>query len=189
MVNLAPRLRALRRQHGLSLEQLAQRTGLTKSFLSKLERAASSPSISTVLKLAQAYDIGVAQLVGQHELSDDESVTVVRRADREPLVGRAGADGNRYEAMAGRRRFKMMNPFVIYPPREKETEATAFPHSGEEFLFVVKGNVEVSVAEHTFVLETGDCVYFDAELPHSVLTVGDENAEVLVVACTKDAGG
>ncbi len=185
MTNLPFRLRALRRQHSLSLEQLAQRTGLTKSYLSKLERAVSAPSISTVVKLAQAYGMGVSQLIGEADLDQDESVCIVRRADRLPLPGHRGQDGYRYEAMAGRRRFRLMNPFIIYPPHEKQEQASTFPHSGEEFVFVVAGRIQVTIAEHSFTLEEGDSVYFDSELPHSVLSLGPEQAQVLAVTCSE----
>ena len=184
MTHLPFRLRALRRQHGLSLEQLAQRTGLTKSYLSKLERAVSAPSISTVVKLAQAYGMGVSQLIGEGDLDQDESVCVVRLHDRTPLSSVAGRSVYRYESLAGRRRFRLMDPFVIYPPRDQQQPAPTFPHGGEEFLFVIQGQVEVTIAEHSMTLETGDSVYFDSELPHSVLSLGDQQAQVLAVTCS-----
>ena len=187
MTHLPFRLRALRRQHGLSLEQLAQRTGLTKSYLSKLERAVSAPSISTVVKLAQAYGMGVSQLIGEGELDQDESVCVVRRHDRMPLPSVAGHSTYRYESMAGRRRFRLMDPFIIYPPHDHQQPAPTFPHGGEEFLFVIQGQVQVTIAEHSMTLEVGDSVYFDSELPHSVLSLGDSQAQVLAVTCS-DAG-
>lgn len=188
MTHLPFRLRALRRQHGLSLEQLAQRTGLTKSYLSKLERAVSAPSISTVIKLAQAYGMGVSQLIGEADVDQDESVCIVRRDERLPLPSHRGQDGGRYEAMAGRRRFRLMNPFIIYPPHEKQAQPTIFPHAGEEFVFVVSGQIQVTIAEHSFTLEAGDSVYFDSELPHSVLSLGKEQAQVLAVTCSERSG-
>src|SRR5690606_10268771 len=84
MQNLPYRLKALRRQQRLSLDQLAQRSGLTKSYLSKLERGVSEPSISTVLKLAEAYDIGISELIGVGEENGD-NVSVVRRHERTPI--------------------------------------------------------------------------------------------------------
>src|SRR3546814_3486568 len=81
MGEISFRLKALRRQYQFSLEQLSQRTGLTKSYLSKLERGVSEPSISTVLKLAQAYEIGVSQLIGTGEGGESEAISVVRRSE------------------------------------------------------------------------------------------------------------
>lgn len=182
MIDLPFRLRALRRQRGLSLEQLAQQTGLTKSYLSKLERGVSEPSISTVLRLSEAYETSVAQLIGTGQDGLDESISVVRADEREPLVRTGVEFGYRYQAMAGKRKVKSMEPFIVHPPRELPVEQTVFPHAGEEFMLVLKGAVEVVVGEKQFTLKTGDSLYFDAELPHSMRTVGRINAEVLVVA-------
>ena len=127
MIDLPHRLRTLRRQQALSLEQLAQRTGLTKSYLSKLERGLSEPSISTVLRLAEAYGVGVSQLVGSDQDAQDELVSLVRVADREALQrGGLGAE-YRYESLAGRRKVKAMEPFVVHPPREFPDAAAVFP--------------------------------------------------------------
>jgi transcriptional regulator with XRE-family HTH domain len=182
MIDLPHRLRTLRRQQTLSLEQLAQRTGLTKSYLSKLERGLSEPSISTVLRLAEAYGVGVSQLVGTDDAAQDEVVSVVRVADREALQRGGLGSEYHYESLAGRRKVKAMEPFVVHPPRDFPDATAVFPHPGEEFLLVLKGAIEVHVGERQFRLETGDSVYFDSELPHRMRTVSRAMAEVLVVA-------
>ena len=98
MIDLPHRLRTLRRQQSLSLEQLGERTGLTKSYLSKLERGLSEPSISTVLRLAEAYGVGVSQLVGGGDgEAQDEVVSLVRVADREVLQRRGLGSEYHYE--------------------------------------------------------------------------------------------
>lgn len=182
MEDLHHRLRALRRQHKLSLDQLAERSGLTKSYLSKVERGLSEPSISTVLKLAQAYDIGVARLLGSAEDGYDESVSVVRSNEREVLTRHGTESEYRYESIAGKRLVKTMDPFIVYPPREHESPLFSLPHAGEEFMFVLKGTVHVYVGEKNFDLNVGDSIYFDSELPHGIRTISEENAAVLVVA-------
>jgi transcriptional regulator with XRE-family HTH domain len=171
MIDLPHRLRALRRQQTLSLEQLAQRTGLTKSYLSKLERGLSEPSISTVLRLAEAYGLGVSELVGTDDAAQEEA-----------LQRRGLGSEYHYESLAGRRKVKAMEPFVVHPPRDFPDATAVFPHPGEEFLLVLKGAIEVHVGERQFRLETGDSVYFDSELPHRMRTVSRAMAEVLVVA-------
>lgn len=186
MQNLPYRLKALRRQRRLSLDKLAQRSGLTKSYLSKLERGVSEPSISTVLKLAEAYGIGIAELMGVGDDSGD-SVSVVRKHERTPLDRPDRDAGYRYEAVAGKRLVKSMDPFIVHPPRENQAAPDSFPHAGEEFMLVLKGTVSITVGGRKFDLETGDSIYFDSELPHKLLTTSAEDAEVLVVATRDDA--
>ncbi len=179
MVNLAHRLRTLRRQRGLSLETLAEQTGLTRSYLSKLERGLSSPSIATILKIADAYGMGTGQLLGDARDSAHEVVCISRAGEREPLSPSSREGTYRYEAIAAQRKVKAMEPFIMYPPREFPDEARS-AHSGEEFLFVLKGQVEVMLGEETIALSIGDSLYFDADLPHRIRTVGRAQAEVLV---------
>lgn len=187
MQNLSYRLKALRRQRRLSLDQLAQLSGLTKSYLSKLERGMSEPSISTVLKLAQAYGIGISELVGSGEENADH-VSVVRFNERTPIDRPDRDAGYRYEAVAGKRLIKAMSPFIVHPPREDQAAPDSFPHSGEEFMFVLKGSVLITVGGREFALDAGDSIYFDSELPHKLRTTGAVEAEVLVVA-TRDESG
>ncbi|MCZ7171474.1 helix-turn-helix transcriptional regulator, partial [Salmonella enterica] len=88
---------------GFSLETLAEQTGLTRSYLSKLERGLSSPSIATILKIADAYGMGTGQLLGDARDSAHEVVCVSRAGEREPLSPSAREGTYRYEAIAAQR--------------------------------------------------------------------------------------
>jgi len=187
MDQLPFRLRALRRQRSLTLDQLAAETGLTKSFLSKLERGMSTPSIATVLKLARAYELGISELINTEGENHDETVSVVRLGERKPLVREGNNLGYRYEAVAGKRLVKVMEPFIVHPPRAYKSDSQLFVHTGEEFLIVLKGSIEVVIGKERQRLNCGDSVYFDAELPHRIRTVSRTNAEVLIVVAQHGA--
>lgn len=180
MQDLANRLRTLRRQRHLTLEQLSQRSNLTKSYLSKLERGVSEPSISTVLKLARAYDIDLSELIGtDQEVAAD--VSIVRAHQRMPLDALSHDKGRHYEAVVGRRTTRAMNPFIVRPPHAERDVVDLFPHAGEEFMFVLNGRVIVHIGTQTCELEAGDSIYFNSELPHRLLSTSAERAEILVV--------
>ncbi|VFR26338.1 Transcriptional regulator, MerR family [plant metagenome] len=182
MIDLPFRLRTLRRQHQLSLAGLAQRTGLTRSYLSKLERGLSQPSATTATKLAEAYGLSADQLLGSGPEGLDEVVSVVRANERKPLVRLGTALGYSYQALAGKRRVRSMQPVLVVPPREFPARQAASPHSGEEFVLVLSGTVEMVVGTRSLRLETGDAVYFDATLHHRMRTLSARDAQVLVVA-------
>ncbi|UVO10916.1 XRE family transcriptional regulator [Mycobacterium sp. SVM_VP21] len=178
-------LRAVRKQRGLTLEGLAERTGLTKSYLSKIERSRSTPSIAVAIKVAQALDVDVARLFS--ERGDEDKIAVDRAAGR-------SADRQRYRAMAANMLGKTMSPFVVRPTghaghRENSDADPLHPaHEGQEFVFVHTGTVELEYGDATLTLNAGDSAYFDASISHRLRSVGPQPAEVVVVAAD-EAGG
>lgn len=164
-------LRAVRRQRGLTLEQLAEQSGLTKSYLSKIERRQSTPSIAVALRVARALDVDVGRL-----FSDDaaeEKITV----DRAPR----GADSGRYRVLASSLLGKSMSPFVVRPTEDPADDPHP-EHAGQEFVFVHAGRVELEYGDQTVALGPGDSAYFDASVSHKIRAVGAKRAEVVVVA-------
>jgi transcriptional regulator with XRE-family HTH domain len=174
------RLKILRKQMNLSLQDLADQTELTKSYLSKVERGLSVPSVAVALKLAKALHVEVDQLFD--DAPSNDAITVVRVADRVPMGHTGDASGSAYEVLAARAGHKRMLPFVIKP--SKDFAVTEFKeHEGEEFLFVHRGKIEMEFATHKVELATGDCIYFNAQIPHRIRSVGAV-AEVLLIVAT-----
>lgn len=175
---LAARIAFLRRQRGLTLDQLASTTGLTKSYLSKLERGLSVPSISTAMRLAQSFDLSVGQLLGENQYAD--AISIVRRAERPSFMRNGSASGYDYELLAGNKRFKSMEPYIMRPPLEFQDDRR-FEHAGQEMIFVISGVIELEYGSASHILHAGDCAYFDAHLAHRSRSLGPAIAEALVV--------
>ena len=95
---LGLRLRNLRRQKGFTLEVLAIKTRLTKSYLSKLERGVKIPSIASILKITKAFGIQIGHLFG--EITNNDSICVVKKNDGKPIVRQGARKGYKYEAIA-----------------------------------------------------------------------------------------
>jgi quercetin dioxygenase-like cupin family protein len=153
----------------MTLEELAAGTGLTKSYLSKVERGQSVPSIAAAMKISRTLDVDVAQL-----FSDDPEMgtfTIERASDH----GTA-----RHHAIAAGMLGKAMSPFVVRPGRQFASHAHP-THPGQEFVFVHAGTVELDHDGRLVELATGDCAYFDAAAPHKLRQVGDDTAVVVVV--------
>ncbi|AAS03374.1 helix-turn-helix domain-containing protein [Mycobacterium avium] len=163
-------LRPVRRQRGLTLEALAAQTGLTKSYLSKIERGQSTPSIAVALKVARALDVDVGRLFSDETAR--EKIAVERAG---------GPGGRRYRVLASSMLGKTMSPFVIRPTEQLADDPHP-EHAGQEFLFVHAGRVELDYGDQTFTLGPGDSAYFDASVSHKVRSVGPEPAEVVAVA-------
>jgi transcriptional regulator with XRE-family HTH domain len=173
------RLKKLRNSHGLTLDELQERTGLTKSYLSKVERGLSVPSISTALKLAEVFGVAVGELFGPAEGGD--AVAVVRRAERRPVGQFGGATAPEYEALSPNLSPNSVEAFLMRPPHTLEDAQQRFEHDGEELMFVIKGRVELVFPDRVVVLANGDSAAFSGHLPHRCRSLGTSRAEVLVV--------
>ena len=165
----------MRKQRWMTLDQLAETASLTKSYLSKIERGTSVPSIATALKLAGSFEMSVGQLLGEEQ--GDESLCVVRRSERKPFICEGSASGYNYEMVAA---FKTMEPVIMRPPFEFEIDQF-FEHVGEEFIFVLSGTIQFELPNRQVVLKVGDAIYFDSHLPHRSRSLGKKLAETLVM--------
>ncbi|KUE90837.1 XRE family transcriptional regulator [Cupriavidus necator] len=184
---IAERLAALRKLNGLTLEELAQRASLTKSYLSKLERGLSSPTIGTVLKLAEALDATVDQLIAKPQRGNE--ILLVKAADRVPFSPSAERQGYTYEAIATERVDKAMQPFVMVPPFTLAQDQPMASHAGEELIFVVSGEMEVLFDDRTVRMRAGDSLYFNASIPHRSRSIGKTLAQALVVVSDRKRVG
>lgn len=177
---LAVRIRQFRREMGVSLDAIAAKTGLTRGFLSKVERGLAIPSIASLIRIAQALAHPVSAFFGEDK--EDEPVSLVRPTERRPFSRRGSPFGYNYFSIAYKRKKKWMEPYIMYPPRRIK-ENRFFTHDGEEMLFVIKGSVELVLRGQRYLLRKGDCIYYDSSLPHRNRSLGHAQAEVLVVNC------
>lgn len=171
-------LRMLRRENGLTLEALADRTGLTKSYLSKVERGHSTPSIAVAIKLASALHVEVGSLFGEQD--EAALIKVDRAGERTALSPTASAEGSGYDGLALGMTGKQMLPFVIYPSSEG-SRCVFRNHDGDEFVVVHAGRVELTFPDRTVTLEPGDTAYFKGGIPHHFRSLGETEAVLYIV--------
>jgi DNA-binding transcriptional MerR regulator/quercetin dioxygenase-like cupin family protein len=154
-------LRRLRHGHRLSLREASERTGLSVSFLSAIERGVSGASIATLQRLAAAYGTTLQELFGSQ--ADAGAARLVRARDRSAL--RLGNPSVRIEQLARGATHLEPQLFVLAPGA---TSDGAYAHDGEEFLYLLSGSLTVWVGEdETYRLrEPGDALSFPSNLPH-----------------------
>jgi len=183
---LGPRISLMRRRAALTLEQLAGRTGFTKGYLSRIENSKVIPPIGTLVRLANALAVGVADLFDSRVPTIlDDRVSFVKRHERRGIVRGGSSFGYDYLALASRHNSKHMTPFIMIFP-EKLDKDVKFDHEGEEFVYLLEGRVEFKLVvdgrAQLFVLEPGDSLYFDSTLPHSGRSLQGESKALVVVA-------
>ncbi|MFE3074288.1 helix-turn-helix domain-containing protein [Streptomyces sp. NPDC059247] len=162
------RVRQLRKERLMSLDVLAERTGVTKSYLSKVERGQSTPSIAVTAAIARALGVPLDTVFVDAD-GLGTGVTVTRAAERRALTP-ADEAGSRYEGIALEAAGKQMTPFMLHPAHEPDRSPFR-DHPGEEFLFVHTGRAALLFPSGAVELEPGDSVYFDATTPHKVRTL------------------
>jgi transcriptional regulator with XRE-family HTH domain len=178
------RIKASRINKRFTLEQLASQTGFTRSYLSRIEKSEKSPPLSTLGIIARALGITISFLVGEDE--QQTSFGMVKKGER-PLVTRKGsALDYSYEAVAHTFPNKKMDPFILTLPL-KPKKKTIHKHDGEEILFVLEGTMKFLHGNREYIVEEGDCIYFDSGFPHFGESVGRNEAKCFMVIYTPPA--
>ena len=155
---LASRIRAARSRRGLSLGELASTAGVSKSLVSQIERGIAAPSIDTVRRLASALELPVFSLF----MEEPDNGMIVRRGERR--VVRYPGSGATREILSPTLSGRMVLVWVTFPPGEDGREPVR--HVGEESVVVIRGTLEVLLGEERVLLEIGDSMTFDPEVPH-----------------------
>lgn len=168
-------VRARRLSAGLTLDALAEQVGVTKSYLSKVERGRSTPSIAIALRIADALGVDAAEIFVESDSDAAGPVTVERAAHRIT----PGPDGRPvYDPVAAALSGKQMHPFVVHPSEET---GELVHHDGDEFVYVLAGTVALTVDDTESTLETGDSAYFSATRPHRLRSTSPAPATALIV--------
>jgi transcriptional regulator with XRE-family HTH domain len=169
------RVRSLRRERGLTIEQLAAATGLTKGFISQLERDRTAPSLSSIARICDALGVPLS-----HIFERDPAPALVRRSERVPIGGSA-ATANHLLSSRDESRFQAIES-EIAPGAGAGDELSSLP--GEmEFVYVLSGSLELRVGDETHVLREGDAFTYPLSKPHTWRNASaTESARVLWVS-------
>lgn len=181
---IGDKVRQIRMSKGIAIPELAEKTGLPKSVISQIETSQVSPPIATLLKIANGLgtDIGLF-----FQETTDSPKTIVTKKDQRKSAPRRkfkGAQvklGYNYEALAYQKAFKHMEPFLVTFESKPKDQVVMFSHEGEEFAFILSGEIEFCTEKATYTLEPGDSLYFDSDQLHGFRALGDTPAQALVV--------
>jgi transcriptional regulator with XRE-family HTH domain len=172
-------LRAAREKQGFTIEELAQKTGIPADTLSQLEAGETFLPLGQLIKLSKVLSLKVSELIS----SGQEPFTIVRANQRQSFerFGKAkqARRGYEYVSLAPGKRDRLMEPFIVtlHPASPDEPSS----HDGQEFIYVLEGEMEVLVGDLRDVLKPGDAIYYDSSTTHLVRAHGDSPATILAV--------
>ncbi|MBY6537914.1 helix-turn-helix transcriptional regulator [Rhodococcus sp. BP-349] len=165
------RVARLRRERGWTLAVLGSRVGLSTTQLSRIESGGRQSSVGTLIELARAFGLTLSELVAEEPSGRFHVVRTSEHVPRDTVNGAMTTLSGDYPGLAA--------VLLTIPPTSHAPEAR---HDGEEWLYLLQGSVEVTVGDEGVPLEPGDALHFSSSTTHTVRSVGDAPARVLLVS-------
>jgi transcriptional regulator with XRE-family HTH domain len=183
---IGARVKLIRENRKLSIEDVSERTNLSVEQIASIEDGSLVPNLTPLIKIARVLGVRLGTF-----MDDDENLgPVVTRAKQEKAVTRFSDRGNAinsdldFYTLAQNKAGRHMDPFVIdiFPSSENEIKLST--HEGEEFIYVLEGEVEIKYGKETYQLKAGDSIYYESIVAHHVHSFGSEKAKILAIVYT-----
>ena len=178
---LGEKLRALRLKKSMGLVELGKHTGLSPAMLSKLERGKLFPTLPTLLRIAMVFSVGLDYFFADE--SKRHVVAITRRKDRLRLPERMGGAEAVYqfESLDFPANQRKLNAFLAAFETGPADKIKLHQHAGVEFLYVLRGKLELTIGSDAYSLDTGDSIYFDSTVRHGYRRASSQPTTVVAV--------
>ena len=184
LADISDRIRRFRLQQGLSMDALAKKAGFTKSYVSQIENRKREPTIGTLVTIAHALGVNVFSIIGGEKPDEEEQApAIVKVRERRKVSVPSKPTDSVYESINYRKADRLMDAYILTSGFDFSEKPMA--HEGQELLFVLEGREEVLYNGRSYILEEGDCCYFDSGAPHQGRSIGEKSSRILVVFTMK----
>lgn len=181
------RIKNMREAKTISLEEMAKRSGLSEDQITRIEEGVDFPSLAPLIKIARVLGVRLGTF-----LDDRDTLGPVISRKRESREGISFSTSQTsshthmsYYALSSDKAGRHMEPFIIeVEPRKEGVDFILSSHEGEEFIYCLKGVLEISYGTETYVIEEGDCIYYDSIVAHHVHSADERGARILAVVYT-----
>lgn len=179
------KIKSIRETQKLSLEEIAERSGLSNDQIIAIENNENLPSLGPLIKIARALGVRLGTF-----MDDNDAIgpVVCRAKDREQETSISFSNGTtdarkhmEYHPLAKQKAGRHMEPFIvdIQPSEEKEFISSA--HEGEEFIFVMQGEIEIDYGKEKYTLKEGDSIYYDSIVKHHIHGAEGKAAKIMAI--------
>jgi len=179
------KIKGMRESKNLTVEEIAERSGLTVEQINSIENDVNLPSLGPLIKIARALGVRLGTFMDD---SDALGPVITRAADREKDSSISFSNGAtdarkhmEYHPLAQQKAGRHMEPFIIDINPEDSPEFQLSAHEGEEFIYVMQGEVEIVYGKETYVLKEGDSIFYDSIVKHHVHGAPGKSAKILAV--------
>jgi transcriptional regulator with XRE-family HTH domain len=159
-IDVASSLRELREARGISMRTLATKSGLSANALSMIERGKTSPSVSTLYKLADALGVSITAFFGTE--TEKKQIVFLKSDERTRMSFTRGV----FEALGGEQFSGRVEPFMLTLESGAASGLHTIIHTGHEFVFCLRGQLEYYVEKQIFLLSAGDSLLFESKMQH-----------------------
>lgn len=180
------RIKQLRDNQSISIPELAERSGVSEDLIRKIEEGDILPSLTPLIKISRTLGVRLGTLLDDR--IQDEPI-IVRKGKSQRVIHFSGREEetdttnlNFYSLGAGKSD-RHMEPFIIDVELHRD-DFKLSSHEGEEFIYVLDGEVEIIYGQETYRLSKGDSIYYDSVVPHHLHAAGKDNAKILAVIYT-----
>ena len=182
---LGSRIRSIREKKKLSIQAVSKKTGLSVEEIERIESGKDQPIIATLIQLSKTLDVNVADIF--RDRPRNSSYEVVRSEDREkikPLLKPTKGHilDYTYESLTTPGNDKHLNAYLVeFPPRQGKRPADDVTHAGEEFIFILEGQIESEISGKKLSLKAGDSLFFRSTEPHTFFNPHEVVARAIAV--------
>ncbi len=181
--DIGKKIKDLREFKKISLPELAERAKLNADLLTQIETGGTLPSLAPLIRIARVLGVRLGTFL------DDSDITgpVVKRSDKHTAgVSFSGENSNLHTHMeffplAGDKSDRHMEPFIIDLYPLKQSNYLLSTHEGEEFIYVLSGEIEIYYGKDSYQLKEGDSIYYDSIIEHHVHALPGKTAKILAV--------
>jgi transcriptional regulator with XRE-family HTH domain len=175
-IKIGERVRKIRNERGLTLQDVANFTGFSKALISQIENNIVMPPISTLGKIAKVLNVKMTYFF-EEEVNQNDFFIV--RNDEKKFIYREGVKhGYMYEELAKMKSFDYMDWLLVTVKPEKMDEKL-FSHEGYEYMYVVQGAIKMKLGNEDIDLHEGDSIAFNSKIPHAAVTLDSRTALIL----------
>lgn len=184
-INVGTKIKGLRESKSISVEEISERSGLSVEQINAIENDENLPSLGPLIKIARALGVRLGTFMDD---SNDLGPVVCRAGERENNSSISFSNDTvgarkhmEYHSLARQKAGRHMEPFIIdiHPSEDKEFKLSA--HEGEEFIYVMKGEIEIEYGKQKYLLKQGDSIFYDSIVKHHVHGAEGQAAQILAV--------
>ena len=184
---IGEKIKSLRTTKEITIDELAESTGLTAEQINRIEDNVDIPSLAPLIKIARALGVRLGTFLDDQ--ANEDGPVVCRKGDADDTISFSNnaSDARQhmhYHSLSKAKSDRHMDPFIIDIDENGETQFSLSAHEGEEFIMVLQGKLEVEYGKNKYVLSEGDTIYYDSIVPHHVHAYEGKAARILAVVYT-----